>query len=87
MTRLVTNESVVQVLGDEQLRTIARELAEDGAGQCDHRLSGARECTGQSARAGRAEAPGGTGIRPNAERRRRERMLEQAELWGKAWAA
>ena len=28
---LETNDSAVQILGDEQLRTIARELAEDGA--------------------------------------------------------
>jgi hypothetical protein len=38
---LETNDSAVQALGDEQLRTIARELAEDSAGECVHRLDGA----------------------------------------------
>jgi hypothetical protein len=86
-TRLATNDSAVQVLGDEQLRTIARELAEDGARERDHSLDGAGERAGQSAGASASGCRAGMGIRPKAERKRRERMLEQAELWGKEWAA
>ena len=51
---LETNDSAVQILGDEQLRTIARELAEDEARGCNDSLDGARERAGHFARAGRA---------------------------------
>ena len=51
---LETNDSAVQVLGDETLRDIARELVGDGEGQCHHRLDAARECPRQPAPPGQA---------------------------------
>ena len=70
---LETNDSAVQVLGDETLRDIARELVEDGARQCHHRLEAARECTRQSPTAGQAHPaqarlPAGQAGKGNADR-------------------
>ena len=41
---LAQSASAVQVLSDAQLRTIARELGEECARECDHRLESARQC-------------------------------------------
>ena len=79
---LETNDSAVQVLGDEQLRTIARELAEDGARGCDDSLDGARERAGESGvlvkRLLRRY-----GYPPDKQERATQTVLEQAELWEK----
>ncbi len=48
---LETNDSAVKVLGDETLRTIARELVQDRARERDDRLDPARERARPAARA------------------------------------
>ena len=85
--RLATNDSAVQVQGFEQLRMIARELAEDGARERDDRLDGARACAGESAC---ASASGGSrryGYPPDKQEKATQAVLEQAELWSEEWTA
>lgn len=54
MAWLATNDSAVKVLGDEQLRTIARELVKTVCAHGTTRSHGVGERAGQSAGAGRA---------------------------------
>ena len=54
---LETNDSAVKVLGDETLRTIARELVETVRAQRHDRLDAARERARAAARAGQAHPP------------------------------
>ena len=53
---LETNDSAVQVLGDETLRDIARELVQNRAQQRHHRLDAARECPRQPAPTGQTHS-------------------------------
>ena len=54
---LETNDGAVQVLGDETLRAIARELVEDGAQECHDRLDVAGERTRQPSPSREAHPP------------------------------
>ena len=53
---LETNDSAVQVLGDETLRAIAREAGGDCTRQRHHRLDATRECARQSPPIGQAHS-------------------------------
>ena len=86
MTRLVTNDSAVQVLGDEQLRTIARELVKTVRANVTIDWT-VRENVRANLWVHVKRLLRRYGYPPESREKATQTVLEQAELWGKEWAA
>lgn len=83
---LETNDSAVQVLGDEQLRTIARELVKTVRANVTIDWT-VRENVRANLRALVKRLLRRYGYPPDKQEKATQTVLGQAELWGKEWAA
>jgi type I restriction enzyme R subunit len=80
---LETNDSAVRVLGDETLRTIARE---NRSRERDDRLDPPRERLRSAARSGEADLTE-VWLPPDKQEKATQTVLEQAEALSQEWAA
>jgi type I restriction enzyme R subunit len=83
---LETNDSAVQVLGDDKLRLIARELVKTVRANVTIDWT-VRENVRANLRALVKRLLRQYGYPPDKQEKATQTVLEQAELWGKEWAA
>lgn len=83
---LGTNASAVQALGDEQLRTIARELVKTVRANVTIGWT-VRENLWANLRVLVKRLLHRYGYPPESREKATQTVLEQAELWSKEWAA
>ena len=83
---LETNDSAVQVLGDETLRDIARELVETVRKNVKNRLDASRERARQSSGGLVKRILRKHGYPPDKQDKATNTVLEQAEVLSEGWA-